>query len=102
MAQLLSMFKDALLFKESAPSIDSWTFKLFNKVTTPMMLLASVAVSARQFFGEPVQCDPGEVMHEETWERGERWFFSYFYTVCMVPALYMNRIGCCGSFLAHL
>lgn len=62
MAQLIGMFKDALLFKKDKTlTVDSWTFALFNRVTTPFLVACSVAVSARQFFGEPVRCDAGKV-----------------------------------------
>ncbi len=59
MAQMLTTFKEMLVFKEKSLSIDSWTFMLFNKVTTPLLVLCSLAVSARQFFGEPIRCDTG-------------------------------------------
>ncbi len=62
MDQLLNVFKDASGVKgQKSLSIDSWSFKLFNTVTTPLLICCSIAVSARQFFGEPVRCDAGSV-----------------------------------------
>jgi len=58
---LVSMFKDALVFRNRELSIDSWTFKTFTKVTPVMMAVGSALVSARQFFGEPIKCDAGKV-----------------------------------------
>ena len=43
--------------------IDSWIFKLMNKLTPGMLTIASIIVSARQFFGEPIRCDAGAVRH---------------------------------------
>jgi len=40
-------------------SIDNWGFKLFYKVTTTILVFCSILVTARQFFGEPIQCDAG-------------------------------------------
>ena len=73
MAALLTAFKDALFFKDEKLVIDSWVFQMFNTVTSPAMVLASVIVSSRQFFGEPIKCDPGTVKKEgDTWQaRGQ-------------------------------
>ena len=37
----------------------SWTFSVFSKVTASLLILSSVIVTARQFFGQPITCDPG-------------------------------------------
>ena len=42
-------------------SIDNWGFKLFYRFTTPILLFSSILVTARQFFGEPIQCDAASV-----------------------------------------
>ena len=62
MAAILGSLKDALWFThKKAPCIDSWTFQIFNKVTSSLLVLGSVIVVARQFFGEPIRCDAGTV-----------------------------------------
>ncbi len=63
MAQLVAMFREASFFKagEKDICIDSLTFRLYNKVTSAALVLLSVAVSARQFFGDPITCDAGKV-----------------------------------------
>ena len=62
MAAILSSLKDALWFAHNkAPCIDSWTFQIYNRVTTSLLAICSVVVVARQFFGEPIRCDAGEV-----------------------------------------
>ncbi|XP_023322025.1 innexin inx2 isoform X1 [Eurytemora carolleeae] len=43
----------------NAISIDNWGFKLFYKWTTSLLVFCSVLVTARQFFGSPIQCDAG-------------------------------------------
>jgi len=40
-------------------SIDNWGFKLFYRFTTTILIFSSILVTARQFFGEPIQCDAG-------------------------------------------
>ena len=42
-------------------SIDNWGFKLFYRFTTTILVFCSILVTARQFFGEPIQCDAGSV-----------------------------------------
>ena len=38
-------------------SIDNWTFKLFYKATTTILLACSLLCGTKQFFGEPINCD---------------------------------------------
>ena len=62
MAEILGGIKNALWFThKKAPCIDSWTFQIFNKVTSSLLVLGSIVVVARQFFGEPIRCDAGTV-----------------------------------------
>lgn len=42
-------------------SVDNWTFKLFYKVSTTLVIFSSVMTTARQFFGSPITCDAGSV-----------------------------------------
>lgn len=60
MDPLLSAVKSAFTFQgQSKTCIDSWTFQLFNVISSPMFFIGSIVVSCRQFFGEPIRCDPG-------------------------------------------
>ena len=61
MAELLGAFGKAIssFLELKQVSIDNWCFKLFYKITTSVLILSSVLVTARQFFGEPIQCDAG-------------------------------------------
>ena len=63
MAQLVAVFKESLWFSSDHKSaiIDSWSFKAFNTVSSSIFVLCSIIVSSRQFFGEPLRCDAGEV-----------------------------------------
>jgi hypothetical protein len=77
MAAIVAGFKEALWFGEAKKTvcIDSWTFKLFNKVTSGLLVLGSVIVTSRQFFGEPIRCDAGAVRLTERMlgmDEGER------------------------------
>ena len=42
-------------------SIDNWTYKLYYKISVILVVSCSVIVTSRQFFGSPINCDPGEV-----------------------------------------
>ena len=63
MAELLGAFGKAIgsFLELKQVSIDNWCFKLFYKVTTSLLVICSVLVTFRQFFGEPIQCDAGSV-----------------------------------------
>ena len=64
MADLIGAFRGIEIFKqneEKSIHIDSLVFRLFNKVTSSILVIASLAVTARQFFGEPISCDAGKV-----------------------------------------
>ena len=59
MAELIVMFKDALSFdNKRSIVIDSWEFKTSSQFTPALLVLASMIVTARQFFGQPIRCDP--------------------------------------------
>ena len=38
-------------------TIDNWTFKLFYKATTTLLLGCSLITSSKQFFGDPINCE---------------------------------------------
>ena len=38
-------------------SVDNWTFKLYYKGTTTILLACSILSMAKQFFGDPINCD---------------------------------------------
>ena len=62
MAELLLMLKDVLTFgNQNRVVIDSWEFKTSSQFTPALLVLSSTIVTVRQFFGEPIQCDPGQV-----------------------------------------
>ena len=62
MAQLLVMLKDALSFtNKKTIVIDSWEFKTSSQFTPALLVLGSMMVTTRQFFGEPIKCDSGSV-----------------------------------------
>ena len=50
------------VFEIKAFNFDNLTFKLFYKVTSGMLLLASLLVFADQYIGDPIECEnPGKV-----------------------------------------
>ena len=62
MAELIVMFKDVLSFSnKKSIVIDSWEFKTSSQFTPALLVLASMIVTARQFFGQPIRCDPSNV-----------------------------------------
>ena len=64
MAELVRMFKDALWFRnKKAITIDSSAFKTSSQLTPAVLVLGSIVVTARQFFGHPIKCDPGAVCY---------------------------------------
>ena len=100
MAQLVAMFKESTFLGggkgEKNIVIDSWTFKLFNKATTGLLVLGSIAVTARQFFGEPIRCDAGKVRSGRVgWRMGDRWkrrFNTLFFRVARISCLPSSNI----------
>ena len=48
-------------FDAGTISVDNWTFKMYYKVTIVVVILSSVMVTSRQFFGHPIYCDAGFV-----------------------------------------
>lgn len=67
-----------LLIGEKEPSIDNWTFRLFYKCSTALLILGSFIVSSNQFFGEPIQCDlPGGGVSDGTLKT-YCWMYSSF------------------------
>ena len=58
MADLLGLFSHSIrkLRKANSISIDSWTFKLFYKVTTLILFLSTILTASRQFFGQQIAC----------------------------------------------
>ena len=63
---------------EREPSIDNWTFRLFYRWSSALLILGSFTVSSNQFFGEPIQCDlPGGGVSEGTLKT-YCWMYSTF------------------------
>jgi len=50
-------------FVNTRVSIDNWSFKFYYKYTTSLLLLCSAGTTARQFFGDPIECDAGAVRY---------------------------------------
>ena len=68
MAEILGAATSATKFflEVNQISIDNWTFKLFYKATTTLLLACSVIASAKQFFGDPINCEVvREPLHKE-------------------------------------
>ncbi|XP_023325021.1 innexin inx2 isoform X2 [Eurytemora carolleeae] len=59
MAEILGAATTAtkLFLEVNQVSIDNWTFKLFYKATTTLLLALSVVSTSKQFFGDPISCD---------------------------------------------
>ena len=59
MAELLGAATGAtkLFLEVNQVSIDNWTFKLFYKVTTSLLMACAAVASSKQFFGEPISCE---------------------------------------------
>eukprot|EP00095_Tigriopus_kingsejongensis_P003608 maker-scaffold49_size462716-snap-gene-0.5 protein:Tk03608 transcript:maker-scaffold49_size462716-snap-gene-0.5-mRNA-1 annotation:"innexin inx2" len=59
MADLLGAANSATKFflEVNQISIDNWTFKLFYKATTTLLVALSIICSSKQFFGDPINCE---------------------------------------------
>jgi len=59
MAEILGAATAAtkLFLEVNQVSIDNWTFKLFYKATTTILVALSVVSTSKQFFGDPISCD---------------------------------------------
>ena len=76
-----------LLVGEKEPSIDNWTFRLFYRYSTGLLILGSFLVSSNQFFGEPIQCDlPGGGVSEGTLKT-----YCWMYSTFNIPESYVGK-----------
>ncbi len=59
MAEILGAATSAtkLFLEVNQISIDNWTFKLFYKATTTLLLASSIIAMSKQFFGDPINCE---------------------------------------------
>ena len=59
MAEVLGAATSAtkLFLEVNQISIDNFTFKLFYKATTTLLVACSVIASSKQFFGDPINCE---------------------------------------------
>ena len=59
MAEILGAATGAtkLFLEVNQISIDNWTFKLFYKATTTLLIACSVVACRKQFFGAPINCE---------------------------------------------
>ena len=94
MAELLGAFGKAIssFLELKQVSIDNWCFKLFYKITTSVLILSSVLVTARQFFGEPIQCDAGS--RTDGIEGSVLNSYCWMYSTWNIPAKYK---GACSA-----
>jgi len=94
MAELLgAVTKATSSFLElKSVSIDNWGFKLFYKFTTTILVFCSILASARQFFGEPIQCDAGSAA--EGIENDVLNSYCWMYSTWNVPPQYK---GACSA-----
>ena len=66
------------VFQAKAFNLDNLTFKLFYKVTSGMLLLASLLVFADQYIGDPIECDESKtgvkdkIFEMHCWMNGAR------------------------------
>jgi len=74
-------------------SIDNWGFKLFYKCTTVLLILSSVLVTARQFFGSPIQCDAGSA--KDGIEKEVLESYCWMYSTWNIPREYKG--ACSGG-----
>ena len=67
------------VFQAKAFNLDNLTFKLFYKVTSGMLLLASLLVFADQYIGDPIECEKAgdvkdKIFEMHCWMNGARKF----------------------------
>ncbi len=59
MADLLGTLKRTL---SPGGGKTNWTFTMQTVMTSAILACGAMAVTARQFFGQPIQCDAGKVV----------------------------------------
>jgi len=93
----VSLFKNSIWFgKTKSLKIDSIAFTAFCQITPSLLVLESVMVSARQFFGHPIKCDTGGsagFVNEDVLES-----YCWMYANFRIPADYQ---GPCSSSLSQ-
>jgi len=80
MAEILGAATTAtkFFFEVNRISIDNWTFKLFYKVTTSILLAGSVVSTSKQFFGNPISCDVRDGGVNQDVLNSYCWMYSHF------------------------
>lgn len=73
-------------------SIDNWSFKLFYKATTSILIACSILVVSTQFFGSPIQCDAGSASSGV--EKDVLESYCWMYSSWSIPAHYK---GVCSA-----
>jgi len=96
MAEILGILKKSLWFtNKKTLVIDSWSFQLFNKVTSSLLVTFSILVTAKQFFGRPIRCDAGfehNFVREEVLD-SYCWMYAHFH----IPKSYQGPCTATGS-----
>ena len=67
-------------------SIDNWGFRLFYKWSTTLLVCCSFLVTARQFFGDPINCDAGKA--REGLEQDVLDTYCWMYSTFDIPPQY--------------
>ena len=59
MAALMGAFTPATKYflEVNKVSIDNWTFKLYYKATTSLLMALAAVASSKQFFGDAITCE---------------------------------------------
>jgi len=65
-------------FEINTISIDNWVFKLFYKWSTSFLIIASISITSKQFFGEPIECDGGNSRVDKDVLEAYCWMYSTF------------------------
>ena len=60
MAEIIGVLKKTLWFTTKKTLVtDHLSFQLYNRVTSSILGVFTIIVTSKQFFGRPIQCDPG-------------------------------------------
>jgi len=80
MAEILGAATSAtkFFFEVNKISIDNWTFKLYYKATTSILLACSVVATSKQFFGSPINCDVRDGGVNQDVLNSYCWMYSHF------------------------
>jgi len=84
-------------FLEPTVSIDNWGFRFFYSYTTALLVTFSAATAARQFFGNPIECDAGSARGAV--DQGALESYCWMYSTWDIPREYKG--ACSGGDLGE-